>query len=165
MGKDELLFGGTEPRAGRHCRLAIGFAAFGTALIATAEHPAAAAELCVNANGIKGCYTTIQRCCRGGCPGRYNPGVAQGTYREHVIINKPLSLIGADAANTIIDAGGPGNGIGIYIDGMDNLDAAGKLAGGTGLNDVVVQGSRSPMAVLRASWLRTPGTSRSLATT
>jgi parallel beta-helix repeat protein len=125
--------------AGRHRRLAICVAAFGAALISTPDRSAAAAELCVNAKGIKGCYTTISAGVAAAAAGD-TIRVAPGSYREHVIINKSLSLIGADTANTIIDAGGPGNGIGIYIDGMDNLDAAGKLAGGTGLGNVVVQG-------------------------
>src|SRR5205085_5925504 len=61
------------------------------------------------------------------------------------LIQKPLSLIGANAANTLIDASGNntaggGNGVGIYIDGMDNLTPAKKLIGGTGLSEVVVQG-------------------------
>jgi parallel beta-helix repeat protein len=125
---------------GRRRRLVIGVAAScAAALISTAEHRAAAAELCVNAKGIKGCYTTINAGVAAAVPGD-TIRVAQGAYREHVVINKPLSVIGADAANTIVDAAGPGNGIGIYVNGMDNLDPAGKLAGGTGLGDVVVQG-------------------------
>jgi len=32
--------------------------------------------------------------------------VAQGTYREQVIINRPLSLIGVNTANTLFDADG-----------------------------------------------------------
>jgi len=32
--------------------------------------------------------------------------VAQGTYREQVSINRPLSLIGVNTANTLFDADG-----------------------------------------------------------
>ena len=44
--------------------------------------------------------------------------MAPGTYKEDVIINKPLSLVGVNNSNTIIDAKGLANGI--YIDGLDN---------------------------------------------
>lgn len=44
--------------------------------------------------------------------------VANGTYKEDVIIGKSLSLIGTSRNSTIIDATGLANGI--YIDGIDN---------------------------------------------
>src|SRR5207248_3232495 len=45
------------------------------------------------------------------------------------------TLIDASGSNT----GGVGNGVGIYVNGMDNLTPAQKLIGGTGLSEVVVQ--------------------------
>jgi parallel beta-helix repeat protein len=54
--------------------------------------------------------------------------VAPGTYKEDVVIGKALSLVGANARKTIINASGLSNGI--YIDGLDN----------PGLSNVVVTG-------------------------
>lgn len=54
--------------------------------------------------------------------------VVPGTYKEDVVIGKPLSLIGAGRHSTIIDASGLANGI--YVDGIDN----------SGLTHVVVAG-------------------------
>jgi parallel beta-helix repeat protein len=104
---------------------------------------ASAAVLCVGAKQ-PGCFSTITAAIAAANPGD-TVQVASGMYREQVVINKPLSLIGADMANTIIDAGGSnttsgGNGVGIYLNGMDNLSPAKKLIGGTGLTEVVVQG-------------------------
>jgi parallel beta-helix repeat protein len=54
--------------------------------------------------------------------------VAQGTYAEDVVIGKPVSLIGHNSHDTIIDATGLANGV--YVDGLDN----------PGLRAVVVSG-------------------------
>ena len=114
-------------------------AAFGAALLAGATG-GRAAELCVNPKGAKGCYSTINDAIN-----QANPGdtvrVGRGPYSEHVVIAKSLSLIGFNAASTIIDASGPGNGVGIYVNGMDNLSTEAITQGQlTGLSDVVVQG-------------------------
>src|SRR6266853_3275537 len=125
----------------KHYRwFAISVAALCVMSILPAEQSAAANTLCVNPKGSKGCYSTISAGVAAANSGD-TVRVGQGTYREHVIINKPLSLIGFNAANTIIDASGPGNGIGIYVDGMDNLTPS-DVANGqlTGLSNVVVQG-------------------------
>src|SRR5258708_333786 len=120
---------------------AISVAALCVMSILPAEQSAAANTLCVYPKGSKGCYSTISAGVAAANSGD-TVRVGQGTYREHVIINKPLSLIGFNAANTIIDASGnTGNGVGIYVDGMDNLTAADIAASQlTGLSDVVVQG-------------------------
>jgi hypothetical protein len=54
--------------------------------------------------------------------------VAPGTYKEYVVIGKPLSLIGAGSDPSIIDATGLVHGI--FVDGFDN----------PGLNNVTVAG-------------------------
>src|ERR1700722_10868780 len=72
--------------------------------------------LCVNA-GKASCFETIAEAVSSAAPGD-TIEVAQGTYREDVIIGKSLSLVGKNSANTTIDATGKSNGI--YIDGRDH---------------------------------------------
>jgi len=128
-----------------HHWLTVSFAVLYTLLPGTTG--AAAAESCVNPQGKKGCFSSINAAIAAAAPGD-TIRVRQGTYKEHVVINKPLSLIGFNAGNTIIDASGPGPspgspgaGVGIYVDGMDNLSATDIATGNlTGLSDVVVQG-------------------------
>lgn len=99
----------------------------GAALIAANSQPASAATLCVSPGGNGGCFSTIGAAVAGASTGD-TIQVARGTYSEDVIIGKSLSLIGANSANTIIDAKGQANGV--YIDGLDN----------PGLSEVVVTG-------------------------
>jgi parallel beta-helix repeat protein len=109
---------------------AVLFLATSAALLTSGPQPADAATLCVDPGGNGGCFSTI-----GAAVGAASAGdtiqVAPGTYFEDVIIAKSLSLIGANRANTIIDAKGLSNGI--YIDGLDN----------PGLREVVVTGFTS----------------------
>jgi parallel beta-helix repeat protein len=86
---------------------------------------AAAATLCVGSGS--GCFSTIGAAVSAASSGD-TISVAQGIYPENVVIDKSLSLIGKNPANTIIDATGLNNGI--YIDGLDN----------PGLNHVTVSG-------------------------
>ena len=86
------------------------------------------ATQCVDA-GKTGCFATIGAAVSAASPGD-TIQVAQGTYKEDVIIGKSLSLVGKNSANTVIDASGLANGI--YIDGLDHA----------GLNNVVVTGFR-----------------------
>jgi parallel beta-helix repeat protein len=102
--------------------------AAGTAVTAGVCQPAAAATLCVNPGGKGGCFTTIGAAVAAAKAGD-TIQVAPGTYAEgDIVIGLPLSLIGANSANTIINAAGKGNSI--YIDGLDN----------PGLSEVVVAG-------------------------
>jgi parallel beta-helix repeat protein len=80
-----------------------------------------ASTLCVNPNGKSGCYATIQAAVDKASAGDV-VSVAQATYHEDVVIGKPLSLIGAGAENTIIDATGLPNGI--DVDGHNNAGLA-----------------------------------------
>ncbi len=89
----------------------------GAVLVAAMCQPAVASKPCVNPGGKAGCYSTIGAAVAAALPGSAII-VAPGTYKEDVIIGKPLWLIGADSKNTIIDAAGLANGI--YVDGLDH---------------------------------------------
>ncbi|HVC47797.1 MAG TPA: NosD domain-containing protein [Terracidiphilus sp.] len=100
------------------------FAALGAScasLLLLAPASAAAATLCVNPSGSAGCSKTIN-----GAVSLAKPYdvimVWPGTYKEDVVIGMPLSLIGAGAKKTIIDAMGLANGI--FVDGYDNAGLA-----------------------------------------
>jgi len=93
-----------------------------TLFLLTRGVSASAATVCVDTKPKAGCYPTITAGIAAAQSGD-TINVAHGTYREQVIIRKSgLSLIGDNAANTIIDAGSSntpnGNGVGIYVDGM-----------------------------------------------
>ncbi|MGB6973528.1 MAG: right-handed parallel beta-helix repeat-containing protein [Terracidiphilus sp.] len=92
-----------------------------SALILLAPVGAAAATLCVNPSGSAGCSKTIN-----GAVGLAKPYdvilVWPGTYKEDVVIGMPLSLVGAGAKKTIIDATGMANGV--FVDGYDNAGLA-----------------------------------------
>ena len=63
------------------------------ALFAAMYHQGLAATLCVNPAGTKGCFSKIGAAVRAASPND-TINVAAGTYKEDVIIGKPLSLIG-----------------------------------------------------------------------
>ncbi len=97
------------------------------ALAAVLSQPAIASAACVNPGGTGGCFSSINAAIAATFPGGLVL-VSPGTYKEDVVIGKPLSLIGSGASNTIIDATGLSNAI--YIDGLDN----------PGLRNVIVTG-------------------------
>lgn len=76
-----------------------------------------AATLCVNPGGTAGCYSKIQDAVNAASPFDIVT-VKQGTYAESVVIGKPLSLLGHNSSNTVIDATNLPTGV--YIDGLDN---------------------------------------------
>jgi parallel beta-helix repeat protein len=95
--------------------------ALGSAMCGRAE----AATLCVNHSGSGGCLSSIGAAVAAASPND-TIQVADGTYKEDVIIDKSLTLMGTNQRHTIIDASRLANGI--YIDGIDN----------PGLSNVVV---------------------------
>jgi parallel beta-helix repeat protein len=95
--------------------------ALGSATCGRAE----AATLCVNHAGSGSCFSSIGAAVAA-ASANDTIQVADGIYKEDVIIDKSLTLMGAKQKKTIIDASRLSNGI--YIDGIDN----------PGLSNVVV---------------------------
>ena len=104
-------------------------------LVAGWSQSVSAATLCVSPSGAHGCYTTI-----GSAVAHASAmdviNVWPGTYKEDVVVGMPLSLIGAGAGASIIDATGLANGI--FVDGFDNA----------GLSHVTIAG----FTVKNANW-------------
>ncbi|HSU33747.1 MAG TPA: right-handed parallel beta-helix repeat-containing protein [Bryobacteraceae bacterium] len=99
----------------------------GSVLLAGAGQSAAAATRCVNPTGAQGCSKTIKEAVNDASPGD-TIRVAHGTYMEYVVISKPLSLIGDNRQNTIIDASEQPFGIsvnGIGISGLRGVTISG----------------------------------------
>ncbi len=96
-------------------------------VFAAFSQTAAANTLCVNPTGSHGCFSTIQMAVNNASPNDVI-NVGRGTYKEYVTIGKPLSLIGAGADPSVIDATGLAHGI--FVDGVDNA----------GLNNVTIAG-------------------------
>src|SRR5271154_1642342 len=86
-------------------------------LMAAIFLPALAFASCVNPGGTKGCFDSIAAAVAAAKPGT-TIIVAPGTYKEDVVVDRPLSLIGAGPGKTTIDATGLPNAL--YIDGLDN---------------------------------------------
>ena len=85
-------------------------------LFATSSQKAFAATLCVNPAN-PGCYKTISLAVSHAAP--YDViNVWPGTYKEDVIIGIPLSVMGAGAKKSVIDATGLPDGV--FVDGYDN---------------------------------------------
>ncbi|MGA8312589.1 MAG: right-handed parallel beta-helix repeat-containing protein [Terriglobales bacterium] len=91
------------------------------------SQPAAANTFCVNPNGSHGCYSKIQVAVNHASVNDVID-VEAGTYKEEVVIGIPLSLIGAGAHSSVIDATGLAHGI--FVDGFDH----------PGLHDVTIAG-------------------------
>ena len=100
---------------------------FPVAALVAFSAPARAATLCVNHGGTEGCYPKIALAVSAASAGD-TISVAAGTYNEAVVIGKSLSLLGAGADSTVIDATGLPNGV--FLDGISN----------SGLSAVVVSG-------------------------
>ncbi len=96
-------------------------------LFTTSSQTATAATLCANPAGSGGCYKTISLAVSHAAA--YDViNVWPGTYKEDVIIGMPLSIIGAGAKKSVIDATGLPDGI--FVDGYDH----------SGLSHVTVAG-------------------------
>ena len=87
------------------------------ALAAASAQAGLAATLCVNHAGSGGCYSSIQKAVSHAAANDVID-VGPGTYKEDITIGIPLSLLGAGAEKSTIDATGLPNGI--FVDGYDN---------------------------------------------
>jgi hypothetical protein len=85
------------------------------------------ATLCVNPAGSSSCYATIGAAVSAAKAGD-QINIGPGQYMEDVLVTKPLSLVGAGASATLINAKGLANGI--YVDGLDNAGLANVLITG-----------------------------------
>jgi hypothetical protein len=75
-----------------------------------------------NRHGNDGCYPAHWSCGLDCSPTQRHDPSRTRTYKEEVLMGKPLSLIGQHVENNIIDATGRSNGIDIY--GLDNARLA-----------------------------------------
>lgn len=99
------------------------------ALCFAAALTAHAATLCVNPGGTSGCKSTINAAIGAASSGD-TILVAPGTYKEDVVITKPVALLGSYRAS-VIDASGLSNGI--FVNGM-------SAAPNIGITNVTVSG-------------------------
>ncbi len=89
----------------------------GCLLTFAAGQAAQANTLCVNPSGSHGCYSSIQTAVNNASANDII-NVATGTYNEEVDIGKSLSIIGAGAGASVIDASNLAHGI--FVDGYDH---------------------------------------------
>ena len=114
------------------------FAAVWCGLLTLAlAYDAGAKTLCVDQGGKSGCSTTISAAVAAAAAGD-QINIDAGDYAESVMITKPLSLVGAGASSTIINAKGLANGI--YVDGLDNPGLANVLISGLTVTNANFEG-------------------------
>ena len=87
------------------------------AVFATVCQTAVAGTLCVNSAGSHNCFSSIQTAVNHAAANDLIQ-VEAGTYKEEVDIGIPLTIIGAGANVSIIDATGLAHGI--FVDGFDH---------------------------------------------
>lgn len=98
---------------------------------------ALAKTLCVSSPVPPGCYSTIQDAVDHASPADII-NVGPGTYNEQVTIGKPLSLLGAGANRTAIDATELAHGI--FVDGLDNPGLANVTVAGFTVRNAQFEG-------------------------
>lgn len=116
------------------------------AAIAFIPLTASAATLCVAPGGSGGCAATISAAVAAANPGD-TIYVHHGTYAEEVVVDKPLSLIGEQRENTIIDATGSPNGI--IVDGFGHPGLAHVTVSGFTVRNAQTEG----ILVSNSSWV------------
>lgn len=98
-------------------------------ILASLSQSGAAATRCVNPEGSHGCFSSIQSAVNHASANDVI-AVEKGTYSEEVTIGIPLSILGAGAEKSVIDATGLAHGV--FVDGFDNH----------GLHNVTIAGFR-----------------------
>lgn len=123
------------PRHPLHLALVAGLFVIGAAL---SGHPAraVAAGVCVNGDGSGGCMTSIQAAVTAAADGE-TVSVAGGTYMESVSITKSISLVGAGAGSTIIDAASADNAI--HVLGASRVTVTGFTAKNATLEGILLE--------------------------
>lgn len=106
------------------------------ALLFSGATSAQAANLCVTPYG-GGCFKTIGAAVAAASPNDVIR-VAPGVYHEDVVIGKPLSLLGHNPVNTIIDAAGLLNGV--NVDGHNHTGLAHVIVSGFTVRNANAQG-------------------------
>ncbi len=96
-----------------------------------------AATLCVNPTGASGCVNSIAAALLLAAPND-TIQVPPGTYKENIVVTKPVVLMGANPLTTIIDSTGRANGI--YIDGLDNPKLANVTVSGFSIKNANFEG-------------------------
>ena len=96
----------------------------------------AAATLCVNPHR-SGCYATIQAAVNHASA--YDViSVAAGTYKEYVTVGIPVSIVGAGAESTIVDAANLPHGF--FVDGFDHHGLAEVTIAGFTVENALFEG-------------------------
>ncbi len=106
-------------------------------LIAALSQTATANTFCVVPGGSKLCYAKIQLAVNAASKNDLI-NVAPGTYKEDVVIGKPLSLVGSGAGSSVIDATGLPNGI--VLDGYDNPGLSNVTVAGFSVKNALYEG-------------------------
>lgn len=127
------MFTHSAPRRRAAVRHALLFAALMLVPLGYAD----AATLCVNPSGSNGCKTTIGAAVAAAAAGDVIR-VAGGVYHETVTVAKPLSLLGAGADNTVIDATDLLNAI--NVDGFNHAGLAHVIISGFHVRNANAQG-------------------------
>jgi len=83
-------------------------------------------------------YPTIQGAINAATTTNNSILVQRGTYNENLNINKPLTLIGADSSNTIINGSGTGNVVTITA---NNVEVTSFTIQNSGSSGILLQGS------------------------
>jgi len=106
-------------------------------VLAVSSMPAAAKTLCVNPGGTQGCFNTIGKAVAAAAAND-TIKVGPGTYTEDVVIGMSLSVIGAGAEASTIDATGLSNGV--FVDGVDNPGLHGVTVAGFTIKNALNEG-------------------------
>lgn len=109
-------------RGSRRQRLLFALTGVIALCMAVAAQPLKAGTLCVSPQGNAGCYASIETAVSHALPGD-TIRVAPGTYQEYVTVSTPVSLVGAGANITIIDATNQPNAV--YVNGTSGVVVTG----------------------------------------